>query len=103
MNGETEWRIFKCNNFEELLHGLLGAAEGEAGDNSTFQFALEVNRQVLVGVSGMGRQISGITQNISFEGARLDNGDLCMSFQNRFEVRRTIWLSTLMFHAGSIS
>jgi hypothetical protein len=61
VNGETEWRIFKCNNFEELLRSLLGAAEGEAGDNSTLQFALEVNGQVLVGVSGMRRQISGIT------------------------------------------
>ena len=73
MNGETERRIFKCNDFEELLRSLLGAA---VGDNSTPGFAGEVNRQVLVGVGWMRRQINGITKNLSSEGARFDNGDL---------------------------
>jgi len=58
VNGETEWRIFKCDNFEELLHSLLGAA---VGDISSSEFAEIVNGQILVGIGWMGRQISSIT------------------------------------------
>ena len=60
VNGETEWRIFKCSNFEELLRSLLGAAVG-GNDTPQPQFAIEVNGQVLVGVGWMRREIGGIT------------------------------------------
>ena len=79
VNGETEWIIFKFNKFEELLRSLLGAA---VGDNSTPQFTVEINGQILVGVGWVRRQISGVVEKISSEGARFDNGDLCMNFRN---------------------
>jgi hypothetical protein len=77
VNGETKWRIFKCNKFEELLRSLLGVA---VGDNSTLLFAVEVNGQMLVGVGWMSRQISGIIKSFGSEGAGFDNSDLCMNF-----------------------
>ena len=78
VNGETEWRIFKCNKFKELLRSLFGVA---VGDNSILLTG-EVNGQILVGVGWMRRQISGINKSFSSEGARFDNGDICMNFQN---------------------
>jgi hypothetical protein len=79
VNGETEWRIFKCNKFEELLRSLLGAA---VGDNGTPLFTVEVDRQILVGVGWVRRQMRGIIKSFSSEGARFNNSDLCMNFQN---------------------
>ena len=87
VNGETEWRIFKCNNFEELLRSLFGAA---VGDNSTPQFTVVVNGQILVGVGWVRRQISGIIKSFSSEGARFDNGDLCMDFRTNLRWRNNL-------------
>ena len=77
VNGETEWWIFKCNKFEELLRSLLGAA---VGDNIPPQFTVEINGQILVGVGWVRRQISGVVEKFSSEGARFDNGDLRINF-----------------------